>query len=118
LYGYPVAISYSFVNPTTGKEEFEAYCSTFTYLDPRVHKGEPDLKMIHYKRTPTPKQLTSLDDEVTCGDINYACENEIKTRKPIALRDFTVDAVPHQASANRVNATSTSTSNHSGHKSK
>lgn len=118
LYSHPVATSYSFLNPTTGKEEFEAYCSTFTYLDPRVHKGEPDLKMIHYKRMPAPKQLTSLDDDVTCGDINYAYENEIKTRKPIALRDFTVDAVPHDSMSTRDNNSRSPSSSDSSHKSK
>ncbi len=110
--------SYLFLNKATGKQEFEAFCSAFTYLDPRVHKGDSDRKLIHYKRIPTPEKLTSLNDDVTCGDINYAYDNEIKTRKPIALRDFTVDAVPHQQSTKRVNVTGTSTGNHSGHKSK
>jgi hypothetical protein len=116
LYTYPAATSYSFVNPTTGKEEFDAYCSTFTYLDPRVHKGEPDLKMIHYKRMPTPEKLTSIEDDVTCGDINYAYENEIKTRKPIALRDFTVDAVPHQALADSQRPARTPNGNNASHR--
>jgi hypothetical protein len=115
---HPTATSYSFLNPVTGKQEFEAFCHASTYLDPRIHQGDSDRKQIFYKRLPTPEKLTSLNDDVTCGDINYAYENEIKTRKPIALRDFTVDAVPHQASAKRVNATGTSTSNHSGNKSK
>jgi hypothetical protein len=118
LYGYPLAISYSFVNPITGKEEFEAYCSTLTYLDPRVHKGDPDLKMIHYKRTPIPKQLASLDAEVTCGDINYAYENEIKTRKPTALRNFADDTVPHVRLSDREKSSLPASVNDSGHKSK
>jgi hypothetical protein len=101
LYSHPVATSYSFLNPTTGKEEFEAYCTTFTYLDPRVHKGDPDLKMIHYKRTPTQKPLTSLDAEVTCGDINAAYENEIKTRAPKPRQLLVDDTVRHNTLAGR-----------------
>jgi hypothetical protein len=115
---FPTAVYCSFINPITGKQEFEAFCQSYTYLDPRVHKGDSDRKIILYKRMPTPEKLTSLDDDVTCGDINYAYENEIKTRKPIALRDFTVDAVPHQASAKRLNSKDTFISNRSGHKSK
>lgn len=115
LYGHPVAISYSFVNQTTGKEEFEAYCSTFTYLDPRVHKGDPDLKMIHYKRTPIPKQLTSLDAEVTCGDINYAYENEIKTRAPTPRKLLVDDTVAHDKFVGRSKTDSTSTTKGSNH---
>jgi hypothetical protein len=118
LFAHPIATSFSFVNPATGKEEFEAYCTTFTYLDPQVHKGDPDLKLINYKRTSTPKQLTSLDDDVTCGDINYAYENEIKTRKPIALRDFKVDAVPHDSLSTRDNNSRSPSSSDSSHKSK
>jgi hypothetical protein len=114
---YPIVSFYSSVNPTTGKEEFEAYCSVATKLDRRVHKGQVDQKVIHYKRKPTPQTLTSFDDEVTCGDINFAYENEIKTRKPIALRDFADGSVPH-ASSFRLNATDTSAENQSVHKSK
>jgi hypothetical protein len=115
---HPTAFYYPVLNSVTGKQEFEAFCQSYTYLDPRVHKSDSDRKMILYKRMPTTEKLTSMDDDVTCGDINYAYENEIKTRMPIALRDFTVDAVPHQESVKRVNASVTSTSNHSGHKSK
>jgi hypothetical protein len=116
LYAHPIATSYSFVNPTTGKEEFEAYCSTFTYLDPRVHKGNPELKMIHYRRTPTPKQLTSLDAVVTCGDINTAYENEIKTRAPKPRQLLADDTlVAHDRFVGRGKPDSTPTAKGSNH---
>jgi hypothetical protein len=118
LYTYPGATTNSSVNPTTGKQEFEAYCFTFTYLDPRIHKGDPDLKMIFYQRMPTPEKLTSLDDKVTCGDINYAYENEIKTRKPTALRNFADDTVPHNSLSAREKSSLPASVNDSRHKSK
>jgi hypothetical protein len=114
----PVANFYSTINPATGKEEFEAFCTINTYLDPRVHKNLADRKVLFYKRNPVPRQLTSLADDVTCGGINEAYENEIKTKKPIALRDFADGGVPHASSSVRLNATSTNDENRSGHKSK
>lgn len=113
---YPIAHFYSYVNPDTGKEEIEAFCFFSTYLDPRVHKNQVERKVIYSKRKPIPQTLISLDDDVTCGDINFAYENEIKTRKPVALRDFAEDTAPHATSSVRLNATNASAENQSGHK--
>jgi hypothetical protein len=115
---FPTAVYYSFINPITGKQEFEGFCQSYTYLDPRRHQGDSDRKMILYKRMPTPKQLTSLKDDVTCGDINDAYENEIKTRKPTALRNFPDDTVPHVRLSDREKSSSSATVSDSSHKSK
>lgn len=116
---FPVASFYSFLNPATGKEEYEAYCSTFTYLDPDVHEGEPSLRLIHYKRIPVPEKLNSVKDDVTCGDINYAYENEIKTRLPKARQPLVDDTVRHNTLAGRgAKEAGTPTSDRSNHQGK
>ncbi len=115
---YPIAHFYSYVNPDTGKEEIEAFCFFSTYLDPRVHKNQVDRKVIYSKRKPVPKQLTSIEDDVTCGDINYAYQNEITTRAPKARPLLVEGTVAHDKFVGRSKTDSTSTTTGSNHKPK